>query len=245
MNEWLDSAFERSFSHRLRRDLDAGLPPLDAMEAARTARLTRAPHLVRRALAAVTVVLAALVTVGTLQLMGVLDGSLLGNPPADDTEGVIMVAVGESVQVGQVGDELLGGFNEAYQFALDHPADLGWPWVDSTSGELVLSAASMRGRSLLEAAAANLGVPYRIREVAHSVEELRRIQEAVTRLRAEGVVDAHLIFQTLPDERDNRTLIALTAMSEQLVQELVERFGADAIAIRVDPSRGPAVTTDS
>ena len=163
--------------------------------------------------------------------------------PAGSGKDVLRVAPGEMVQVGQHSEVLLHAVDQAFQFAQTHADDTGYPWVDPTSEELILSAATAQGRTLLEAEGAELGVPYRIRDVAHSVGELRQIQDDVTHLLAQGVPDAQLIYATLPDERDNLVLVTMSADSTALVDALARRFGAHAIAVQVDPTRGPAGTT--
>jgi hypothetical protein len=57
-------------------------------------------------------------------------------------------------------------------------------------------------------------------------------------LNGQGVVDANLIYQTFPDDRDNRTVIVICRMSQPLVDALKARYPAGALAIRVDPA-GP------
>jgi hypothetical protein len=105
------------------------------------------------------------------------------------------------------------------------------------TGELVLSAATPAGRELL--ATAGVPVRYRIRDVAYGFAELQRIQVDVPHLRTEGVPDADRIFGTGPDQRDNRTIIWISAMSRPLLDALAARFPVDAIAVRVDPSLAP------
>ncbi len=251
-----DPNLEQRFAERLRRDLDAGLPSIDPADAARTARSRRGFHLTRAVLGVATVLVAAALTFGVLQVLGPTgpgtgSGSRAPSPtpttaptPSSiagvDSSAIIRVAPGENVQVGPASEDLLHAFDQAWTFAQAHADDVGYPWVDPGSGELVLSAVTARGRSLLGSEAADLTVPFRIRDVTHSFGELQRIQDEVTRLRAEGVTDADLIFATMPDHRDNRVLISMSAESRALIEALAQRFPADAIAIQVDPSRGPA-----
>ena len=115
--------------------------------------------------------------------------------------------------------------------------DLGYPWVDPATDELVLSVVTPRGRELIEAA--GITVPHRIRDVAHGAAELRRIQDDATFLNGQGVVDAELIYLTIPDFRDNRALIVISAMSRPLLDYLAEHYPADALAIQIDPGGAP------
>jgi hypothetical protein len=120
------------------------------------------------------------------------------------------------------------------QLAEANGPDLGYPWFEASTGELVLSAVTPRGRELIEAAA--ITVPYRIRDVGHGATELRHIQDDATFLRSHGVPDAQLIYATIPDQRDNRTLIVISAMSRPLLEALAELYPPDAVAVRVNPA---------
>jgi hypothetical protein len=258
MTEHPDPNLERRFAERLRRDLEAGLPSLDPADAARVARSAGGFRVSRAVLGVVTVLVAAALTFGALRLLGPIGPSTASGtreptpsptaaPTPSATAGVdlgsiIRVAPGENVQVGPASENLLHAFDQAWTFAQSHADDLGYPWVDPNKGELVLSAVTARGRTLLESEAAGFSVPVRVREVTHSFAELQGIQDDVFRLRAEGVPDANLIYQTSPDHRDNRTLIVMSAESQPLLEALAQRYGADAIAVEVDPSRGPGGT---
>lgn len=148
-----------------------------------------------------------------------------------DPTGILLVGVGEQVQARPTSEALAQAFDRALRFAQANSNDLGYPWLDPSTGELVLSAATGQGRTILEAA--TFTVAHRIRDVAHSYAELQRIQDDATRLLAASVTDAELIYMTLPDQRDDRTLIAIRRMSRPLLEELARRFGGDAIAIQV------------
>ena len=158
-------------------------------------------------------------------------------PPAPtttvDVTGILIVDVGEQVQGGPVPRRFADPFEAAFALAEANPVDLGYPWLDPVAEELVLSAVTPRGRELLEGA--GITVPYRIRDVPHGIAVLQRIQDDVTFLGPRGVPDAELIFMTLPDHRDNRTLIALSAMSRRLLDYLAEAYPPAAIAVQVDP----------
>ena len=111
-----------------------------------------------------------------------------------DTTGILLIDVGEEVQTGPVPRRLAEPFSDAMQLAEANGDDLGYPWIDPVTMELVLSAVTPRGRDLIEAA--GITVPYRIRDVAHGATELRRIQDDVTFLNLRGVPDAKLIYMT-------------------------------------------------
>ena len=129
-------------------------------------------------------------------------------------------------------------FDQALRLAeQDNPNDLGYPWIDPSTGELVVSAATARGRTLLENT--SFGVSVRIRDVAHGAGELQKIQDDATRLNAQGVTDALLIYETGPDYRDNKTWITVGRFSRPLLDELARRFPPDALVMVVDPTRYP------
>jgi hypothetical protein len=161
--------------------------------------------------------------------------------PNVDATGILLVGVDEMVQTGPLTERFADAFSDAMEQAEANGDDLGYPWVDPGSGELVLSAATPRGRDVIESAA--IDVPHRIRDVAYGAAELRRIQDDVTFLGSRGVANAELIYMTLPDFRDNRALIVMSEMSRPLLDYLAEQYPADAIAVQVDPDfvgAGPA-----
>jgi hypothetical protein len=151
-----------------------------------------------------------------------------------DATGILLVAVGEQTQAAPPTEELKVAFSEAFELAEANGADLGYPWFDASTGELVLSAVTPRGREIVEAAA--ITVPYRIRDVGHGATELRHIQDDVTFLRSRGQPDAQLIYATSPDHRDNRTLIVISAMSRPLLDALAQLYPPDTLAVRVNPA---------
>jgi hypothetical protein len=157
-----------------------------------------------------------------------------------NASGVLVLAAGEKVQTRPATEELALAFQDAWEFAEEHPRATGYPWVDPATDELVLSAATPQGRKTLEQRAADLSVPYRIREVTHAFAELARIQDDVTRLRDQGVPGAELIWATYPDWRDNRVVVRISEMNEALLDEMADRFGGDTIAIEVLPGGAEA-----
>lgn len=146
---------------------------------------------------------------------------------------ILMVRVGELVQAAPPTEELAVAFSRAEELADANGNDLGYLWIDPSSGELVVSAVTLRGRELLEQAA--IAVPYRIRQVAHGAAELRRIQDDATFLRSQGVPGAELLYATLPDHRDNRTLLMIRQMSAPLLEALAARYPVSALAVEVNP----------
>lgn len=163
--------------------------------------------------------------------------------PNVDRTGIVLVSAGEQLEGTPPGEDFAVALSDAMQLAEANGTDMGYPWIDPSSGELVLSAATPRGRDLIDAA--GITVPHRTRDVSHGAAELRRIQDDVTFLHARGVSDSALIYATGPDERDNRALIVISAMSPSLLGYLAAHYPPDALALQVDPAGaggGPAAT---
>jgi len=131
-------------------------------------------------------------------------------------------------------------FDDAYWYARKHSQDIGYPWIDTNTGTLLVSAATKHGVSLLQGARKG-GLrgdgPRRIRVVQSSLADLDAIADKVTRLAVEGVPDAELIYRTEPDQQANRIIITISRESDRLIRELTQMFGPDAIAIRINPAR--------
>jgi hypothetical protein len=173
-----------------------------------------------------------------------------GGPPASrvspspatlDPTGILLVAPREQVQGRPPNEAVAQAHSDAMVMAEANGLDLGYPWVDPVTGQLVLSAATPKGRQLIEAA--GFAVPYRIRDVAHGFKTLEGIKNDATFLGAQGVDGAKLIFMSGQDQRDNRALIAVSEMSRPLLDYLAAHYPADAIAIQVDPTFGGGGTT--
>ena len=159
-----------------------------------------------------------------------------------DPTGILIVGPDYQLQSGSRDEAVSTAFDQALQLAEQgNPNDLGYPWIDPSTGGLVVSAATAHGRALLANTA--FGVPVRIRDVTHSTAELQKIQDDATRLNSLGVTDAGLIYETCPDFRDNRTWITIARFSRPLLGELARRFPPDALIVVVDPTRYPLQAT--
>lgn len=151
--------------------------------------------------------------------------------PSRDPAAVLFIEPGEKVQTGPPTEELKVVMSSLQVLAENHGDDLGYPWYDAVTGELVLSVVTPQGRTLIEGE--RISAPYRIRSVAHGAAELRRIQDDATSLRGQGVPGAELIYSTVPDWRDNRAMIVISAASQPLLDALIARYPADALAVQV------------
>src|SRR5690242_13592009 len=74
---------------------------------------------------------------------------------------ILQVKVDELVQAAPPDEASATAFSNALDLARANPNDVGYPWLDPVTGELVVSAATERGRQLLAAAPTTL--PHRIR----------------------------------------------------------------------------------
>jgi hypothetical protein len=148
--------------------------------------------------------------------------------------GILLVSVGEQVQARPPSEIVAQALSDAMVLAEANGDDLGYPWLEPTSGELVLSVVTPRGRDLV--GAAGITVPHTTRDVSHGAAELRRIQDDVTFLHSRGVLDSELIYETVPDQRDNRALIVISAMSPSLLEYLAAHYPPDALAVQVNPA---------
>jgi hypothetical protein len=167
-------------------------------------------------------------------------------PPASPSAsvnaiGILMVSPGDQVQARPPSEDIGAAFGHAVDLADANGDDLGYPWIDPATGELVLSVVTQHGRELVDAA--GIAVAHRIRAVAHGATELRRIQDDVTFLHSRGVPNSELIYETIPDQRDNRALIVISALSPPLLDYLASHYPADALAVIVDPTGAGGGTT--
>lgn len=125
--------------------------------------------------------------------------------------------------------------SDALVFAESHPDDVGYPWLGEASGSLELSAASERGRDLLDHQRSAFTTATRIRDVEFSYGKLLAIADDVTTLQENGFPDAALIYATAPDYKGNRVVIRVSGTSQRLFKGLADRYGTKAIAVLIDP----------
>ena len=186
---------------------------------------------------AVAVILLAIVALSSFALVAAACTASPTPSASVGAPGILFIEPGEKVQVGPPTEKLKVVMSNAQVLAENHGDDLGYPWFDATTGELVLSVVTPRGRDLIDAA--RITAPFRIRVVAHGAGVLRRIQDDATFLSAQGVPGAELIYSTVPDWRDNRAMIVISAPSQPLLDALTARYPADALAVQVNPAGAP------
>jgi hypothetical protein len=160
-------------------------------------------------------------------------GQQASHSPSVDPTGILVVSLGEQVQAKPPNEAMAAALSKAIELA-EGSNDVGYPWIDPSTGGLVLSAASAAGRQALDAA--GFTVPYTIRDVAHGGAEVRHIVDDVTFLHSRGVPKSELIYMTIPDQRDNRALIVMSAMDRSLLDYLAQHYPVDALAVEVNPA---------
>ncbi|HKC92103.1 MAG TPA: hypothetical protein VKE23_12345 [Candidatus Limnocylindria bacterium] len=156
-------------------------------------------------------------------------------------------------------DSLRKAWNDAYTLADEvYPDDFGRPWMDLTTDDVVVSAATANGveiarqwvQSGLRVASPKPGGPFtidlprpdvaiRIRLVQHSILAFERIMDGVTDLARAGVPGADRIYSLGPDPEHDRVIILTDRLNDELLEAIATRFGTNVIAVRIDPRATP------
>lgn len=126
-------------------------------------------------------------------------------------------------------------FSRALQFAMDHPDDFGYPWLDAESGTLLISVASDRAPVLASEALAPMlvGTTHQLRAVQSSYGDLQRVaQEILDFVAVPGAVREGLVWQAEADHLNNRLIVSVTEWNAALLKDFGERFGP-AVAVRI------------
>jgi hypothetical protein len=130
-------------------------------------------------------------------------------------------------------------FDDALQFAMDHPDAVGYPWIDPPTRSLQVSAVdgvvSYELGAFMQAHAAAV-----VRDVTHSYAELQAIADDITRLNSQDGAYSALIYRTEPDEKNNRIIVTIDKLDEALIAWLGSEYGSDAVAVRVDANAARA-----
>ncbi|GIH03291.1 hypothetical protein Rhe02_13580 [Rhizocola hellebori] len=132
-------------------------------------------------------------------------------------------------------------FSAAYQLALEHPQEFGYPWLDPKTGSVSVAVTGSAGSSMARQLAT--AAPAKVRQVSRSLGQLEQIKEEVTTLQDLRVPDAEAIFMAEPDGEHNRITITVDRLSDNLMAALAKRFGTEAIGVRVQTQR-PRAGTD-
>jgi hypothetical protein len=172
---------------------------------------------------------------------------------------VLLGPIDYNAKFDPIPDPLRKAWNDAYTLAeAAYPDDFGRPWMDLTTDEVVVSAATANGfeiarrwvQSGLRVPSPKPGGPFtidlprpdvsvRIQTVRHSILELQRLWDDVIELRRAGVPDADRIYSAGQDPEHDRIIIETDRVSDRLLEAIAARFGVDVIAVRIDPRATP------
>jgi hypothetical protein len=183
----------------------------------------------------------------------------VGGQARHSTGIVLLGPIDYNAKFEPVPDQLRKAWNDAYTLAQEaYPDDFGRPWMDLTTDEVVVSAATANGaeiarrwvRSGLRVASPKPGGPFtmdlprpevavRIRLVQHSIRGFDRVMDAVADLVRAGVPGADRIYSFGPDPEHDRVIIVTDRLNDQLLEAIAARLGVDVIAVRIDPMATP------
>jgi hypothetical protein len=151
----------------------------------------------------------------------------------------------------------------AIQLSEQNPDQLAYPWIDASTGQVVVAATSTGLQRAQQFAASTVTIavprpangtqtdtPAQIDSPAEPIPRsiwnvqvrpfararLEQIKDEAIDLSTADLPDANLISMTEPDPARNRVIITVGALSDALLNALAARYGTDAIAIRVDPT---------
>jgi hypothetical protein len=147
-------------------------------------------------------------------------------------------------------------YSDADLLAQNHPYDFGHPWADQVRRELVISVTGPTGDFLARAwiasgatyTAPNVAkstalpqpaVAVRIQTVPRSYAQLGKLMDDIVDATRAGLPDGGAIRSLGADGEHDRVVIEVQQLSGALAAALASRFGAEAIAIRIDPRSGP------
>jgi hypothetical protein len=151
----------------------------------------------------------------------------------------------EVMQISPKDEAQAGAISAAIQFAMDHPHDTSYPWVDESREVIQLSATSDAGMNLLTPLAAAQPTEHAVRKVERSLAEMEQLAYEVSRVRGSGMAGEEVIFRTEPDWKNNRIILVVSDVHDGLFKFLADTFGTEALAVRVDPDVRPAHADDS
>lgn len=125
--------------------------------------------------------------------------------------------------------------DSATKLAAAHPRDLGYPWVDRTTGEVVTATTTDTGDTLAVRGS-------RRRHVRYGYARLEKIKYDVTFLTEKTAPDSSSIVATVPDPQHDRIVIWANHLTPRLMRSLADRYGTRAIAVRYVPGLNPSRT---
>jgi hypothetical protein len=170
---------------------------------------------------------------------GVIGGCTLfgGGSATVDPSGIRIVG-DDPVQFRPGSEDEAMFFDAALRLAMEHRADMGYPWLDGSSKTIRLSPTTAAGQAIVQAdgsivtpAGWTLTAPLG----GASIAQLDQIQDDATRLNVPDVPNGNLVWMTFPDQLHNRVVITVDHLDPALMATLAERFGTELIEVRVEP----------
>lgn len=179
-----------------------------------------------------------------LLLVLVASGSAVWSAPTPSpseeqrhASGVSLVPAGPSPVLKPMPEDVLFAQHKALELVYEQSSELAYPWVDRQSGELVLDTVTPAGQQFAAALRSkHSAIPVRMRSVSRSYSALERIKDDATYLVDRGVPDADAIFKTAPDSENNRIIISVKRLADELLYALAAMYGTDAIAVQHVPN---------
>jgi hypothetical protein len=115
-----------------------------------------------------------------------------------------------------------------------HSSDFGYPFVDRTTGAVVITVASADGATAAlqlqsDVVRANRAIKVEVRSVAHSRAALERIMDEVIGPQSEGIV----VRASYPDPENDRIIVETGSPAEAFLRRLGSTYSASSIAVRV------------
>jgi len=164
---------------------------------------------------------------------------------------VLLGPIDYNAKFEPIPDQLRKAWNDAYTLAQEaYPDDFGRPWMDLTTDEVVVSAATANGAEIarrwvqsglrvplpkMTVDLARPEVPVRIRSVRHSIMGFQRVMDDVIDLSRAGVPGADRIYSAGPDPEHDRVIVETDRIDDRLLEAIAARFGVQVIAVRIDP----------
>ncbi|WP_127503951.1 S1 family peptidase [Actinoplanes solisilvae] len=129
-------------------------------------------------------------------------------------------------------------WSDAYDLATKRPVDFGYPAVDRAAAGgpkvLIRVATTVGARAVAGKATEKAPVTF---------ARLERVKDDAFDLKESSIPGADSIWMTEPDAINNRIIVSVERLSDELAAELVKRFGTDDLAVRVRPRIKATITT--
>ena len=183
----------------------------------------------------------------------------VGTQARHSTGIVLLGPIDYNAKIEPVPEPVRKAWNDAYTLAQEaYPDDFGRPWIDTSTDEVVVSAATASGAEIarrwvqsgLQVPSPKPGGPFtidlprpevgvRIRSVRLSIMGLQGLMDRVTDLSREGVPGADRIYSAGADPEHDRVIIETDRIDDRLLEAIAARFDVNVIAVRIDPKGNP------